>query len=279
MLGNQGLTSTSANYLANKAKEYVENIKESLNNISFINSEIALIGSSYTPTNKGVTNLSFVDDYLEQITKAYSLIAWLREAIKEKNKRQEVVSQTSLEYWAGDRYPKRPVEEDPLSEEEIVSGWSVKDRNNYFTLSTKVSVYGKYIHPTGAFSEARKELQKIAVKPVTYKEMGKDTIILRSAPSISPQEVENEFMKLQSEWRKAQAELNSYKHKIQQEIDKDTNDKNTAYELAYKEYNNKVSELAAEFKNRKAIMLQEIADLRIIIPNDLRDIYETILAL
>ena len=39
------LSSTSANHIANLAKEYIQGVETQLNNICFFNAEVALVGS------------------------------------------------------------------------------------------------------------------------------------------------------------------------------------------------------------------------------------------
>ena len=48
--GEEGvaLTSTSANHIANLAKEYIQSVETQLNNICFFNAEVALVGSTCT---------------------------------------------------------------------------------------------------------------------------------------------------------------------------------------------------------------------------------------
>lgn len=44
--GENGLTSTSANHIANLAKEFISTNENYLNNISFVNCAIGLIGTN-----------------------------------------------------------------------------------------------------------------------------------------------------------------------------------------------------------------------------------------
>ena len=84
--GENGLTSTSANHVANLAKEFISTNENYLNSISFINCKLGLIGSDKDQTySLGVKNLDDNDITLVNIAKCKSLIAWLREAIKAKN--------------------------------------------------------------------------------------------------------------------------------------------------------------------------------------------------
>ena len=69
--GENGLTSTSANHVANLAKEFITSSEEYLNSISFINCEIGLIGSDKDQTySKGVNNLDNVEDIIKNISES-----------------------------------------------------------------------------------------------------------------------------------------------------------------------------------------------------------------
>lgn len=280
--GEQGLTSTSANFISNQAKEFCQTINEELNNISFVDGEIALVGGNYTSTKKGVKDVSNLQEKLDQVTKAYSLIAWLREAIKAKENLTKETTKKELLIWCQDNnkeYPQLPEPTPVLTEDDILATWSIKDRNRYLSLNTKVSVYGKFIHPTGPYSTARKELKERINNPVDYTESGRDTIIHKYVPSLDTKTVDDEFFTLQSTWRKAQAELNGYKHKIQLAMDESLNKSNTKYSQDYAEYERKSQAVHAEFKAWKDKTLQEIANLKIIIPAELTIIYQLISSL
>ena len=86
--GEEGLTSTSANHIANIAKEYYQSLEAELDATNFIKEEIAIVGSiEKTETNTGTPDiLNAVDENIKNIIAAKALIAWLREAIKLKNK-------------------------------------------------------------------------------------------------------------------------------------------------------------------------------------------------
>lgn len=277
--GENGITSTSANFIANQAKEMVQTVEEELDGTSFLNGKIGLIGGTFSTTSKGVTSLDYMSADLDQIVKAHSLIAWLREALKAKVNLQKEIANKSLEDWCKEtnrEYPEAPQGEAVLTKDDVLATWSIKDRNRYLYLSAKVSTYGKFLHPNGTFSDARKRLKQRINNPIGHSGSGRDTIIKSYEPSISPEEVDKKFYELQGIWRKAQAELNGYEHKIQLVLDEDANKKNSTYSQACSDYQKKMSSLNAEFKAWKDITLQQIAALKIVIPKDLEDIYKTV---
>lgn len=277
--GEQGLTSTSANFVANQAKEYCQTVQEELDATNFVDGTISLIGGEETSTQKGVKDLSYMQKDLDTIVKAHSLIAWLREALKAKDNFSKEVKSKALFTWCQENskeYPQHPLQENPITKDDVLATWSIKDKNRYLALGAKVSAYGKFLHPNGIYATKRKQLKYFINNPVRYDQDGRDTIIHRSTPSIDVATVDNEFYRLQGEWRKAQAELNSYEHKIQLAIDKDTNEKNSKYEKEQSDFQNKIETLSSEFRAWKDLELQRIANLKIVIPHDLEEIYNKI---
>lgn len=277
--GEQGLTSTSANFIANQAKEYCQTLKTELDNISFVDSFISLIGSPESTIAKGSSDISFIKRDLGVITQMYSLIAWLREAIKAKQILLKELASVSVEDWAEENnveYPQRPERQVTLTKDEILASWSIKDRNRYLALSTKVSVYGKFVHPDGSYAKARKDLKEKIIRPIEYSANGQDTVITRHSPTVETDVIDKEFFSLQSEWRSAQAELNGYEHKIQTVIDEDTQQKNSAFVTAYSEYSTQITTISAKYKSWQDSEQVRIANLKIVIPNDLRASYDII---
>lgn len=278
-----GLTSTSANHVANMAKEAVQTAQKELENTSFITTTIGLIGSNdMSVTHYGVTSLDYIKKDLDLIVKAHSLIAWLREALKAKDNLKQETSRLQLLTWCqqnGKEYPVLPEEQTPLTKEDILATWSIKDRNKYLALGAKVSAYGKLLHQGGIYSKAREELKDKLGNPTKVSLNGRDTIIESYTDSIASDTVDDTFFALQREWRSAQAELNGLEHKLQLAVDKDTNEKNSLYAQQCDDYEKKMSALNAEFKAWKDVTLQEIAALKIIIPNDLTDIYKEVVNL
>lgn len=103
--GEEGvaLTSTSANHIANLAKEYIQGVETQLNNICFFNVEVALVGSvggaNTIQTGESSEVLDSLQSLLEGVAQAKSLIAWLREGIKAKENLMKGLQTISLEDW------------------------------------------------------------------------------------------------------------------------------------------------------------------------------------
>ena len=95
---DRGITSTSANYIANMAKEYIQTLESKIYNLSYVGEEVKISGDKFStklPTSR--EDVESLDIRIQKIAKATQLIAWLREAIKEK---QNAVNEIlSMEAW------------------------------------------------------------------------------------------------------------------------------------------------------------------------------------
>lgn len=280
--GENGLTSTSANFIANQAKEYVESLKEYLSTTNFLDSTIELIGSGKeTLSRKGFSSeeVRNVDEVLNSIVSAYSLIAWLREALKAKENIGRAINKQDLSDWAKENnitLPEFPREVTKLSEDDVISKWSVKDRNRYLTAQTFCSVYGKYIHPNGDFSRARKEFLNKRFNSIEYTECGSNTIIHRYTPTVDQSTIESTFKTLQFKWRENQAIVNSYKHKIDTEIQDDYVKRLAEYRNEYDKVSEELISIRAKYQEYIENKQKEASALKIIIPNDLKAIYNLV---
>lgn len=280
--GENGLTSTSANFIANQAKEYVESLKEYLSTTNFLDSTIELIGSDKeTLSRKGFSSdeVKGIEEVLNTIVSAYSLIAWLREALKAKEDIRKQLKEMDMYDWAKENnitLPEYPENVEKLSESKVIATWSVKDRNRYLTAQTFCSVYGKYIHPDGDFSKARKEFLNKRFNSIEYAECGSNTIIHRYTPTVDQSTIESTFKTLQNKWRENQAIVNSYKHKVDVTIQDDFIKRTKEYKNKYDKVFEELNSYRAQFEEYIENKTKEASALKIIIPNDLKATYEII---
>jgi len=277
------LTSTSANHVANLAKEYVQNIEKDLSNTSFINTSVSIIDSNNDVTisiGKDATFLELIENKLNKISVAKSLIAWLREALKAKEKLQQELNQLSLYDWIktekNETVPVYPERDDYMTEDDYYASLNIKDRNRYYMLETQAAVYGKYIHPSGAFSKAREELSDKLNKPHEVKEDGRDTIIYNYNPSVEQSKVEDLFFKLQKDYRQVQAQLNGMKHECELALSENRISIDNAYKEELEKYNQTINKYNVEYNLWTKKKSQEYASLKIAIPDNLKSIYNEV---
>lgn len=282
--GEEGvaLTSTSANHIANMAKEYIQGMETQLNNVSFLNVEVGLISANaHNVIQEGTSRevLSSIPSMLESIAQAKSLIAWLREAIKAKNDLINGLQSVSLDDWCeenGVEKPLSPVAPHVLTEQEYYASLPIKERNRYYQLETVAAVIGKYIHPDGVLSDERKKLKDRIQHPHQVDGKGRDALIYTYEPSVSAEDVDNTFYELQKKHREVQAQLNAMKYSCEQAINESTNKVNTEYMAASQKYQAELKDVLGAFKTWKDEKSQEYSKLKIVVPNSLLGIYNTI---
>lgn len=283
--GEEGvaLTSTSANHIANLAKEYIQGVETQLNNICFFNAEVSLVGSvggaSTIQTGESLEVLDSLQSLLEGVAQAKSLIAWLREGIKAKENLMKDLQTISLEDWCkenGIAKPEAPNYGHVLTEIEYYISLPIKERNRYYQLETEAAVLGKYIHPDGHLSDARKELKDKLQHPHKVDGKGRDALIYTYTPTVDVAEIDNVFFELQKKHREVQAQLNAIKYSCKQAINESTNKVNTEYMAASQKYQAELKDVLGAFKTWKDEKSQEYSKLKVVIPNSLLGIYNTI---
>ena len=280
--GAEGLTSTSANHVANLAKEHVQDLEKDLRNLCLVQKEVSLIGSGeYNIIQHGFDNEQVEDipNKLIAIAGMKSLIAWLREAIKEREAmRVKLCSMTLDEYCLlkGITRKPTPVRRDAITKEAVIAGMSIKDRNKMFSLQTVAAVIGGYIHPDGKLSAARRELADKSVDSCEVKGDGRDTLLYRYTPSCDSETVEKVFFQLQKKHREVQAELNGMLHTVEETVMQDKAMTFSEYAKQLSVYNEEERELLAAFQSYKLKEEARISSLKIVIPNALKGVFDMV---
>ena len=281
--GEQGLTSTSANHIANLAKEYVAGLEESIDGVTLYNTEVSLlIDPSGNKRSLVVGNtLEDIEDIKNKamhIAEAKSLIAWLREAIKAKLRLVgELTTKELGEYCLeqGKELPKMPYKKEYTNDDEIAN-MTIKERNHHFEVQTYATVFGKIVHPDGPLAKARKAMLDKIKQPNVAASEGRDTIIYSSSPTVKEQDVEDVFFQLQGIQRANQAEYNKITHSIEEKVFAENAKRNAEYSKKLEEYKAQTSILSEEFNTYTQLETKRISELKIVIPDELQGIYQTV---
>lgn len=276
-----GLTATSANHLSNIAKENYMAIERQMAKLEFYRTAVSLIGDSeeaVVSCGTGPERFSQIRKWVEEVCACKSLIAYLREAIKAKDKLTMDLDDYGAEEIQ-ELSEKEPEKEDRLTFEQVLDSWPIKERNRYLGLETRCAVIGKFIHPDGEYSEARKHFTDRMLSPKELHENGKDTLVYSYYPNIDGQEIDALFFELQAEHRKAQAELNGMRNEISRLIDEDWRRKSDAWSVEHEKWSESMIRLKERIMREKEDRSKEIENLRIVIPDPLKPIYGKIKAL
>ena len=285
------LTSTEAQNICNVANELIARLTEHLNSVQFYNTSITSIVSSDNEVcaGRGTTDIAWIQDAIIKIGKYNSLIAWLKEAIKNKEEAIGKISSMSLQEWSEFKYypnPMSPSRKATVTREDVIRNLEATELNKYFTLQSKAAAIGKFIHETGSISRAKIMLNKVVAEPSKVSGAGRDTVVYKYTPSVNVDDVDSMFLSLMSEHRNLNAQLNFIKAKAVEEANRQNiaNEQEyqkarTAYSKEYNDWLDKTEDLQSRFNQYIITEKEKISKLKINIPDSLMETYKSIKAL
>ena len=285
------LTSTEAQNICNVANEIIARLTEHLNSIQFYNTSITSIVSSDNEVHAGIgiRDVSWIQDEIVTIGQYNSLIAWLKEAIKNKEEALSELSSTRIQDWSEYEYypaPESPNKEATVTKEDVIRNLGATELNKYFTLQSKAAAIGKFIHEGGSVSRAKVMLGKVLAEPNKISGAGRDTVIYKYTPSVNVDYVDGMFLSLMSEHRNLNAQLNSIKADAIEEANKQNiaNEQEyqkarTAYSKEYNDWLDKIEDLQSRFNQYIITEKEKISKLKINVPDSLMETYKSIKAL
>lgn len=289
--GEEGMTSTSAQHVSAMANVMVQDIKQHIMGLRLYEKSIRVIGDAEVTVETVNNTLPEITESVKRICKANALIAWLREAVKEREQAQKYVSDMSLDDWMKKQGIEKPAMPQPPQMPRINfqdyntildTGLTVKEYNRFVELNSTLAVYGEMIHEKGLLTRQKSELARIMQNPTEVKESGRDTIITTYKVDVNiSADIDNLYTELQSEYRKLQAEKNGIEAKFSNlAMDYQTR-KNDEWKAAKAQYdrdlqkvNSELVGIQTQMKEWKKQRLEELAALKIIIPDALKPLYK-----
>ena len=287
--GEKGLNETSASHLCALASQVKARYESVLKNVGFIDSFIDVVGSDASPkqTNIGMKSIKVIDEAIEEIGKMNAFISWFAEARELLENFRKMINIINIDSWMKSYDIEKPEKPELTSSEvksstldDMIAELSIKDRQMYLALEAKASVYGKYIHPDQPMDKARNRMHEVVSKPYVSEGRGRDTIIYHHVPSIDTELVDEEFNKLQSEYRKIEQQLNHMKADLRKKLNIRNTEENNERNLRlrkYKEeraiYDNKMRELTLRFNQWVLDENAKISKIKFIIPDNLKETY------
>ena len=222
--GEEGMTSTSANHVSAMANVMVQDIKNRLKGLRLYEKSIRVIGDAEVTVETVNNTLPDIAEGVKQICKANALIAWLREAVKERENAQTYIQNMTLDDWMKKQGIEKPTSPVPPTMPRINfqdyatildTGLTVKEYNRFVELNSALAVYGEMIHEKGLLTRQKSELQRIRQNPTEVKESGRDTIITQYRVDVNiDTDLDKLYTQLQSEYRQLQAEKNGIEAKF-----------------------------------------------------------------
>ena len=288
--GEKGMTSTSANKLANLAKERNREDMLLIENVRFYNEEMRLLAnpSEKVVLSEGLNGSQEEFDKLREAllrTARYNaFISWVREAISAKDELIRRVQYVNIKTWCkrqGITYPEAPDNdvENNLYESRSAKQASIDEMARYFSNQSLAAVLGQAIHPDGPIDSARRDLIEATMTPSKTEGLGKDTVIKTKAATATPDAVTDFYMALQSEWRNAEAAVNEAKGKWESEDKERLIELTNDYNARKREYDIAVAQIVADWERWKLEETRRLGKLKIRIPASLQPVLDELLSL
>ena len=291
--GEEGMTSTSANHVSAMANVMVQDIKNRLMGLRLYEKSIRVIGDAEVTVETVNNTLPDIAEGVKQICKANALIAWLREAVKERENAQTYIQNMTLDDWMKKQGIEKPTSPVPPTMPRINfqdyatildTGLTVKEYNRFVELNSALAVYGEMIHDKGLLTRQKNELARIMQNPTEVKESGRDTIITTYKVDVNiGVDLDKLYTELQSEYRKLQAEKNGIEAKFSNMAMAYQTRKMEEWKAAKAQYdrdltrvNSELVGIQTQMQEWKKQRLEELAALKIIIPNDLKALYRSL---
>lgn len=291
--GEEGMTSTSAQHVSAMANVMVQDVKQHIMGLRLYEKSIRVIGDVECKVEEVNNTLPEISEGVKQICKANALIAWLREAVKEREKAQQYVQDMTLDKWMELEGIEKPTSPQPPMMPKInfqdyntilETGLTVKEYNRFVELNSALAVYGEMIHDKGLLTRQKNELARIMQNPTEVKESGRDTIITTYKVDVNiGVDLDKLYTELQSEYRKLQAEKNGIEAKFSNMAMAYQTRKMEEWKAAKSQYDRDLTRVNSELVGIQTRMqewkkqrLEELAALKIIIPNDLKALYKSL---
>ena len=285
--GTKGITSTSANHIANIAKEVMEESRALLENITFVNCNVGLISSDVSRlTEKGydTDELGNIVLSINKVAECNALIAYLREAIKAKEEELAYIEGISTSKFLKIKGieivdPRSSHSLDFMTEDDAIALLSQQERIRYLILEATAAAIGNRIHPGKSFSEARRKLELKRKEPIKLVGSGSDALVYTYSPSADVDEVNETFMQLQSAHRTVNKQLNSLKFKVKQIMDDHNLKAKREYAAQSEEYDRIIATYAKQTEAFIEEQKKELLELKIVIPSDFQKLFDDLNAL
>lgn len=305
-LGERGVTSTSANYVANVAKEMIRHEQEALDSLDFVTTTVTddigmTAGGLIAKHGDKLEALLQIPAKLERVAKMKMLIGWLREGIKAKEeliakvegmRDHEVGRKLHLleplevtcegddeqrEMDALGEYKYFLIRREP-TEEEFRKQLPQADQRKIQMLQSRAAAMGKFIHEKGAFGLARKRAIECEHAPLQIEKggMGKASLFYSHQLAVSKERIDEVYFEMQNAYREVQQELNALLFKAKDLWNQECRRIKAENEVVIREYNNARRDYFDAVGRWKKERMVQIGNYKIVIPYELRELFDEV---
>lgn len=285
--GPEGLSSTAAEHLSHIASDLAEAARHRLSTLSFVSESVRLLDGASEPVEvkRAVTGDEYeamLEGDLSLIAEASGFIAWVREAVKAKERLIQKIRDTTLEEWhlaaKGEPYPgadelRKAGDELAAAtrdEQSYFAEMGVRELCRYLRLDSEAAAIGRLIHKDGSLRKALEEALAAERNPVAVTGAGHESVVRESTLTRSSAQIQEDLVKMQMRHREVEAQVNKVKYGIRQRMEENNRRARAAAADRRKAAMERQQLLALEYQNWISEQAEAAADLRIVVPDDLK---------
>jgi hypothetical protein len=278
-LGDKGLSSSKAAHLKNVAKEMADVYGNQLQNASLF-TEVMLLKGENLPLDRqaAIPNLT---EFCQNEGKIFGLSAWLGEGIKEKEAYLEKIKKALPTDILDEPYPDQilmPKLAIEPTEAGIKAAWTIRERAEFLSAEAMAASIGKKIHQEGKLAHWKNQIR--IEKPVRFETLNdKETVVVKRTLLYEVEAIETVYFELQQAHRQANERVNYYKARLTNELNMAKmvwNTNNAALLAEYKAersaWEKDLEIFTKRAESKRLELLNKVANMKIVIPEDLKDI-------
>lgn len=288
--GDSGLSMSDANSVGGKAGDIAETVSRLLAQTGSYIKTTTLDRRNVTLVHpKKISNLAEV---AKRDGELYGLKAYLMEAIKAKNALIDYLKNAPVEDFAeaDEKFQRFDTEEDvhpqreAVTEETVLQTWNLEERAEYYLLEARVAHLGKKVHPNGVIDRLAQE----SFEGIRYEReelnsgLGDTKTHVAEVRSVyTPDEAQRVFYELHDTRRELERKLNYFKARLQNQLNARAVEAEKDYQKKFNEYTEMQKakraldeDLRSTLTARRLMLVREAADLKILMPDALRGIYD-----
>lgn len=267
-----GLTSSQANYICERIKETLKPIQDEISQLQTHTS--SLDGEALD----GFKKVNDIDGKLDKIGKLYAISAFFRTAIKEKDTRLTIINAQILSVREEQDSLLPEIDFTLLNKlknptiDDFLLTLPLSDVIKYKTAEARASHIGKFIHNFDGIRQSLTTKERISLKQV-----GEQVFKIHHTPLYELDELQNLQSYLLGEHREHENMVNLYKAKFREFENQTKFRYEEELNRLQNERNNLLNEKVKAETERLITLKNEIANFKIIIPNEFKDIIDELL--
>ena len=285
--GKPGITMDKAQRLCVWADKMMMDAQAAISSVNFVGEKEITFNRKELVTVVGDSQICF-DEEIKNMIALTSLMSWLHEAINAKKTLVQNAFNLTIEDWAkenGIEIPERPtvrlrrrIRRDEHDEYvlQFMSKWEPEKVARYYRLQNTCAILHKLVGEDAPYETAIKRLMEITKKPRVKSWHGEKLYVTEFTPSVDVEAAFKQYKAYQWQHSQAQSELNALKSELEQDKKRYEAQIFQKGKEEYAAYNDKMHAIESEFSAVFAQRIDEAQKLKIRIPENLMDIFNTV---